>query len=68
MYPDEKRKRESKKNNIIKSFFGVATFGLIYRYFDFVFKLINDLSWGNNASKYCSTKNCIFKTASTANI
>ena len=43
MYPDKKRKRESKKNNIIKSFFGVATFGLIYRYFHFVFKLLKRL-------------------------
>ena len=43
MYPDKKRKRENKKNNIIKSFFGVAAFGLIHRYFHFVSKLIKRL-------------------------
>ena len=57
----KKEQRESKKNNIIKCFFGVVAFGLMCRISFYVQanKEINDMSWGNNASKYSSTKTCI---------
>ena len=45
----------------MKSFFGVVAFGLMCRISFYVQanKEINDMSWGNNASKYSSTKTFI---------
>ena len=57
----KKEQRYSEKNNIMKSFFGVVAFGLMCRISFYVQanKEINDMSWGNNASKYSSTKTFI---------
>ena len=56
----KKEQRDSEKNNI-KCFFGVVAFGLMCRISFYVQanKEINDMSWGNNASKYSSTKTFI---------
>ena len=53
--PVKKEQRDSKKNNIMKSFFGVVAFGLMCRISFYVQanKEINDMSWGNKiALKY----------------
>ena len=58
----KKEQRDSEKNNIMKSFFGVVAFGLMCTRISFYIqanKEINDMSWGNNASKYSSTKTFI---------
>ena len=57
----KKEQRYSEKNNILKSFFGVVAFGLMCRISFYVQanKEINDMSWGNNASKHSFTKTCI---------
>ena len=57
----KKEQRDSEKNNIIKCFFGVVAFGLMCRISFYVQanKEINDMSWGNNASKHSFIKTCI---------
>ena len=57
----KKEQKDSEKNNIIKCFFGVVAFGLMSRISFYVQanKEINDMSWGNNASKHSSTKTFI---------
>ena len=56
-----KEQKDSEKNNIMKSFFGVVAFGLMCRISFYVQanKEINDMSWGNNALKHNFTKTCI---------